>query len=162
LYDKHKAIFSSDVDATIKNLAIGLKRMQSQRMSALLNDIDAAMKQDGGHDIVFPTDAVQGDVQNGNTDPTPRNECAAKDDAASTVVADDVHEHIVEEATDASKEPEVATRSVAPDVPQSAVLIEATYVSKETEVAVRSIAPDVPQSEVLIDSSCKVGDVEEQ
>jgi hypothetical protein len=121
LYDKHKAIFSADVDATIKNLAIGLKRMQSQRMSALLNDVDAAMKQDGGHDILFPTVAVQGDVQNGNTDPAPRNECAAKEGAASTkegaastVVVNDVHDHIVEEATDASKQPEVATCSLAP------------------------------------------------
>jgi hypothetical protein len=130
LYDKHKAIFSADVGATIKNLAIGLKRMQSQRMSALLNDVDAAMKQDGGHDILFPTVAVQGDVQNGNIDPAPRNECAAQEGAASTVVADEVHEHIVEEATDASKQPEVATRSVAPDVPQHAVQIEVQVYQK--------------------------------
>jgi hypothetical protein len=79
-------------------------------MSALLNDVDAAMKQDGGHDILFPTVAVQGDVQNGNTDPAPRNECAAKEGAASTkegaastAVVNDVHDHIIEEATDASK-----------------------------------------------------------
>ncbi|KAM0895178.1 hypothetical protein ACQ4PT_023995 [Festuca glaucescens] len=54
LYDKHKAIYAADVDATIKNLGVGLKRMYSQRMYALLVDVDAAIREEDGPSLVFP------------------------------------------------------------------------------------------------------------
>jgi hypothetical protein len=50
-------MFASDVDITIKNLAVGLKRMQSQRMSSLLNEVDAALKQDASPSVAFPVAA---------------------------------------------------------------------------------------------------------
>jgi hypothetical protein len=50
-------MFASDVDVTVKNLAVGLKRMQSQRMSSLLNEVDAVLKQDAGPSVAFPVAA---------------------------------------------------------------------------------------------------------
>jgi hypothetical protein len=54
LHEKHKAIFACDVDVATKNFAIGLKRMHSQWMSALLIDVDAATREGDGPSVTFP------------------------------------------------------------------------------------------------------------
>jgi hypothetical protein len=56
--------FSCDIDATIKTLAVGIKKMQSLRMSAMLNDVDAALKEAAGN-ITFQSDCA--DVAKGDT-----------------------------------------------------------------------------------------------
>lgn len=76
MHEKHKAIFASDVDVATKNFAIGLKRMHSQRMYALLIDVDAAMKEGDCPSITFQNDGgisadetTNADVRN-NQEPT--------------------------------------------------------------------------------------------
>jgi hypothetical protein len=56
IHEKHKSICSCDVDATVKSLAVGLKKMQSLWMSALLNDVDAALKEEASANINFCSD----------------------------------------------------------------------------------------------------------
>jgi hypothetical protein len=53
MYHKHKDIYVADVDATMKNLGVALKHMYSQRMSALLVDVDAAIQEGDVPSIVF-------------------------------------------------------------------------------------------------------------
>ncbi|CAM0883875.1 unnamed protein product [Alopecurus aequalis] len=61
LYNKHKFLFASDVDATMKTFGSGIKSMQSARMSCLLNDIDAAMREEPSSSVVFPTSPARDD-----------------------------------------------------------------------------------------------------
>jgi hypothetical protein len=49
-------MFDVDADDMLKNLVVGMKRMQSQRMADLLIDVDATMREGGGPSVVFPTD----------------------------------------------------------------------------------------------------------
>ncbi|KAM0850085.1 hypothetical protein ACQ4PT_053320 [Festuca glaucescens] len=65
LYEKHRSIYGLDVDTTLKNFGVGLKQMHSQRMAALLIDIDAAMKEGDGPSVHFPTG---GGVEDENMD----------------------------------------------------------------------------------------------
>ncbi|CAM0903777.1 unnamed protein product [Alopecurus aequalis] len=53
VYEKHKVIFATEVDSTLKTLGAGLKFMQSQRMACLLTGVDAAMKECDGPSVVF-------------------------------------------------------------------------------------------------------------
>jgi hypothetical protein len=56
LHDKHKALFAADVDSCCKNFAAGLKSLHSNRMSALLINVEAVIAE--GNDppeVVFPT-----------------------------------------------------------------------------------------------------------
>ena len=64
LHEKHKALFAADVDTTMKNFAVGVKNMQSQRMSALLIDLDAALKEEDEPNVEFPTGPAAGGDQN--------------------------------------------------------------------------------------------------
>jgi hypothetical protein len=42
LHEKHKSLFAAEFDIANKNYVAGVKRMQSERMAALLCDVDAA------------------------------------------------------------------------------------------------------------------------
>uniref|UniRef100_A0ACD6AMH1 Uncharacterized protein n=1 Tax=Avena sativa TaxID=4498 RepID=A0ACD6AMH1_AVESA len=63
LYEKHKAIFEADVDGTMKNFSAGLKRMQAQRMAAILVDVESSSKEEAGPSVVFPTKTTTDDDQ---------------------------------------------------------------------------------------------------
>ncbi|KAM0879654.1 hypothetical protein ACQ4PT_034094 [Festuca glaucescens] len=102
MYDKHKAIYAADVDATIKNLGVGLKRMYSQRMSALLVDVDVVIREGDGPSLVFPSSVNDDDND---------------DDAEADV---DFHADEVEDY------PEVHARSGILDVPQPAILVDSS------------------------------------
>ncbi|KAM0892305.1 hypothetical protein ACQ4PT_025815 [Festuca glaucescens] len=102
LHDKHKAIYAADVDATIKNLGVGLKRMYSQRMSALLVDVDAAIREEDGPSLVFPS---------------ARNDEDDYNDAEK-----DVDDHVDKVAY----YPDVHARSGILDVSQPAILVDSS------------------------------------
>ncbi|XP_051221996.2 uncharacterized protein [Lolium perenne] len=65
LYEKHRSIYGRDLDTTLKNFGVGLKQMHSQRMAALLIDIDAAKKESDGPSVHFPN---RGGVEDENMD----------------------------------------------------------------------------------------------
>ncbi|KAM0891832.1 hypothetical protein ACQ4PT_026127 [Festuca glaucescens] len=53
LHEKHKTLFAAELDIANKNYTAGLKRMQSQRMAALLCDVDAALQRQDGPSVTF-------------------------------------------------------------------------------------------------------------
>jgi hypothetical protein len=55
LHDKHKALFALDVDKSCKNFAADMKSMHSNCMAALLIDVEAAIAEEDGPDVVFRT-----------------------------------------------------------------------------------------------------------
>ncbi|KAM0855463.1 hypothetical protein ACQ4PT_049751 [Festuca glaucescens] len=133
LYDKHKAIYAADVDATIKNLVVGLKCMYSQRMSALLVDVDAIIRERDGPSLVFAS-ATNGE-QNTNPNVSSEEHDAAKDGEVAMDEADDDNDDDAEADVD----------------------FHADEVEDYPEVHARSGIPDVPQPVILVDSSCKGG-----
>ncbi|KAM0845619.1 hypothetical protein ACQ4PT_056254 [Festuca glaucescens] len=133
LYDKHKAIYAADVDATIKNLVVGLKRMYSQRMSALLVDVDAVIRERDGLSLVFPS-AANGE-QSTNPNVSSEEQDAAKDGEVAMDEADDDNDDDAEADVD----------------------FHADEVEDYPEVHARSSIPVVPQPAILVDSSCKEG-----
>ncbi|KAM0859750.1 hypothetical protein ACQ4PT_046984 [Festuca glaucescens] len=130
LYDKHKAIYVVDVDSTTKNLGVALKRMYSQCMSALLVDVDAAIREGDGPSIVFPSEA--NGQQSTNPNVSSEEQDAAKDgeipmDEGDDNSGDDAEED-VDFQTDVVKDyPEVHARSSIPYVPQPAILVDSSF-----------------------------------
>jgi hypothetical protein len=61
----------------MKNLGVALKRMYSQRMSALLVDVDALIQEGDGPSIVFPSEA--NGEQSTNPNVSTEEQDAAKD-----------------------------------------------------------------------------------
>ena len=53
LYEKHKVLFATQVDSTLKSLGVGLKSMQSHHMASLLIDVESSIKDVDGPSIVF-------------------------------------------------------------------------------------------------------------
>ncbi|KAM0898757.1 hypothetical protein ACQ4PT_021738 [Festuca glaucescens] len=144
LHEKHKAIVASDVDVATKNLAIGLKRMHSQRMSALLIDVDAAMREGDGPSVTFPnvgaTRSNQEPAKTTNVDVQKDQEPAAKQG------------HVHEDKDKENDVPEVESDEAAPDVPQSAVMTDASCFGGDTgeqhtvDSPLRSPSPGSPYS----------------
>ncbi|KAM0884755.1 hypothetical protein ACQ4PT_030772 [Festuca glaucescens] len=133
MYDKHKAIYAADVDATIKNLGVGLKHMYSQRMSALLVDVDAVIREGDGPSLVFPS--AENGEQSTNPNVSSEEQDAAKDGEVAMDEGDDDNDDDAEADVD----------------------FHADEVEDYSEVLARSGIPDVPQPAILVDSSCKEG-----
>ena len=145
LHEKHKALFAADVDTTMKNFAVGVKNMQSQRMSALLIDLDAALKEEDEPNVEFPTgpaaggdqnmgDAGSEDHGNGNWDVDAESiDKGEKDEEADPQMGD---AGSGDPDADAEKVAEVHTSSRATtDVPQAAVILDSsTIVGDAAEV----------------------------
>ncbi|KAM0921319.1 hypothetical protein ACQ4PT_006956 [Festuca glaucescens] len=104
LYDKHKAIYAADVDATIKNLGVGLKRMYSQPANGeqSTNPNVSLEEQDAAKDGEVAMDEADDDND---------------DDAEADV---DFHADEVEDYS------EVHARSGIPDVPQPTILVDSS------------------------------------
>ena len=67
LHEKHKVLFAADVDVANKNYMAGLKRMHSQRMAALLCDVDAALQRVEAPNVTFQGGgSINGDEQANN------------------------------------------------------------------------------------------------
>ena len=138
LHEKHKALFAADVDTTMKNFAVGVKNMQSQRMSALLIDLDAALKEEDEPNVEFPTgpaaggdqnmgDAGSEDHGNGNWDVDAESiDKGEKDEEADPQMGD---AGSGDPDADAEKVAEVHTSSRATtDVPQAAVILDSSTI----------------------------------
>ncbi|KAM0887595.1 hypothetical protein ACQ4PT_028924 [Festuca glaucescens] len=70
LYDKHKAIYAADVDATIKNLGVGLKRMYSQHVDFHADEVEDYPKvhaRSGILDVPQPAILVDSSCKEGYT-----------------------------------------------------------------------------------------------
>ena len=133
MYDKHKVIFAAKVDATLKNLATSLKRMQSQQLASMLNDVDAAMRGGGdGPSIVLSSGTAPNNQQNMVNDfgsqkddarkkaAEPEAEpdaCAAKDNEVHGCAAKQGEEN-VEKPVDVEVQAEPnASTGIIPEVP---------------------------------------------
>jgi hypothetical protein len=135
LNEKHKAIFAADIDITAKNLALGLKRMQSQRMSALLNDVDVALKHSTGPSVTLH-EAFDGEEENNNKeegddgqDDAEGGDVEDENDDAGFEVDHVVDEEVIaqsEENIDVTTDFEVVSRTKPTDVPQAAVIVDAS------------------------------------
>ncbi|KAM0905554.1 hypothetical protein ACQ4PT_017304 [Festuca glaucescens] len=130
LYDKHKAIYAADVDSTTNNLGVALKRMYSQRMSALLVDVDAAIREGDGPSIVFPSEA--NGQQSTNPNVSSEEQDAAKDgeipmDEGDDNSGDDAEEDVDFQTDVVEDYPEVHARSSIPDVPQPAIVVDSSF-----------------------------------
>ena len=145
LYLKHNALFASDVDATLKSLATGLKSMQSQRMSSLLVDVDAAMREADDPNIVFTNVASQGQ------DPNNKNGSSSSEQGRSK--EDDVHDEETElgVANDVELNMAAAQEAVGHDGAPTVVQLHASEHSCGG-------VPDEQQTAVIIDSSHTGGD----
>ncbi|KAM0860727.1 hypothetical protein ACQ4PT_046390 [Festuca glaucescens] len=133
LYEKHRTIYGGDVDTTLKKFGVGLKQMQSQRMAALLIDIDAAMKEGDGPSVHFPTG---GGVED------------------ETMDAADGHE---DEGT-ANQADEETPEDDSEGIENDEVVVEANA----ADMDIHTLVMDIPQSAVLLDSSTGGADVGEQ
>jgi hypothetical protein len=119
----------------MKNLGVALKRMYSQRMSALLVDVDALIQEGDGPSIVFPSEA--NGEQSTNPNVSTEEHDAAKDGQNTMDEGDhnsgdhnsgDETEEDVDLQTDAMEDyPEVHARSGIPDVPQPAIIVDASF-----------------------------------
>ncbi|KAM0883488.1 hypothetical protein ACQ4PT_031593 [Festuca glaucescens] len=142
LYEKHKSLFSADVDTSLKNFGVGLKQMQSQRMAALLIDVAAAMKEGDAPSVDFPTG---GGVQEDQT----MDDAEGYGDEGSTKQADVQNvEAAVEDDSEALQDNEH--------------LVEANDEANVDDVHTHNRVLDIPQAAVLLDSSTGGGDVGEQ
>ncbi|KAM0881945.1 hypothetical protein ACQ4PT_032584 [Festuca glaucescens] len=162
LHEKHKAIFASDVDVETKNFAIGLKRMHSQRMSALLIDVDAATREGDGPSVTFPnvgaTRSNQEPAKTTNADLQNNQEPAAKQG----------HVHEDKDKENENDVPEVESDeydSEDDEVPEAESegdllgdVADFICAAKVGNVPSYRAAPDVPQSAVMTDASCFGGD----
>jgi hypothetical protein len=143
LHDKHKAIFDADVDAAMKNLAAGLKQMQSQRMSMLLIDVDAAMKEEAGPSVKFTSSH---DVGSEEQDKAQEAEVLV---AKAKVVGLDVEE---QEKAQGAEVIDAKAKVVGVDVEDQLVATTKTGMHKHNSVI------DLPQTAVILDSWTTVGD----
>jgi hypothetical protein len=74
LHDKHKALFALDVDKSYNNFAAGLKLMHLNRIAALLIDVEAAIAEEDGPDVVFCTEQDGGCEEHNTTGGDEANE----------------------------------------------------------------------------------------
>jgi hypothetical protein len=139
LYEKHRSIYGRDLDTTLKNFGVGLKQMHSQRMAALLIDIDAAKKESDGPSVHFPN---RGGVEDENMDGADRHddEGTSNHDDEEIPAADseetDNDEFVVE-----ARAAVMDSRTLVVDMPQSAVLLDS---STGGDVAGEQVSVDSP------------------
>ncbi|XP_071679327.1 uncharacterized protein [Lolium perenne] len=139
LYEKHRSIYGRDLDTTLKNFGVGLKQMHSQRMAALLIDIDAAKKEGDGPSVHFPNG---GGVEDENMDGADRHddEGTSNHDDEEIPAADseetDNDEFVVE-----ARAAVMDSRTLVVDMPQSAVLLDS---STGGDVAGEQVSVDSP------------------
>ncbi|KAM0858615.1 hypothetical protein ACQ4PT_047735 [Festuca glaucescens] len=160
LHEKHKAMFASDVDVATKNFAVGLKRMYFQQMLALLNDVDAALKEGDGPSVTFPSDGDMRTDETANGDVRNNQEAAAKQGQVHedgdkendvTEVESDEYDLEDDEVPEAESEEDESEEDD-----------EMLCAPKVGTMQSRRAAPDVPQSAVMTDTSCLGGDIGEQ
>ena len=90
LYERHKVMFAAQVDATLKNLATNLKRMQSQCLACMLIDVDASIRGgDDGPSIVLSSGAAP-DSQNNMVNDLGSQNNIVLEDAVQTEAEPDV------------------------------------------------------------------------
>uniref|UniRef100_A0ACD5YPB1 Uncharacterized protein n=1 Tax=Avena sativa TaxID=4498 RepID=A0ACD5YPB1_AVESA len=175
LAEKHKAFWASDVETTMKNLAVGLKRMHSQRMAALLVDIDAQLKDGAGPSVVFPADAGldnEEERENVFEEQEPFDGLNKSDDVEASVYAakedvaearrDEAKEDDTEAIEDEAKENEAAAIRDSDDVEGDADKVAAGIPAVEVPDSAPSVAAETPSvvdrtepCVVPIDSSAK-------
>ncbi|KAM0894300.1 hypothetical protein ACQ4PT_024571 [Festuca glaucescens] len=153
LHDKHKVLFATDFDVAIKNFAVGAKRIHSQRMSALLNDVDAAMKEaDAAPSVVFSPGAAAHVGGNTNGDFVSEQQGAATEGGVPNAEGE-VDDIRLEESEDDDTDEGDKERD---DEPMHAAIETIVPI-----VPLRSVVADLPQSTVITDSSCLGGDIGE-
>uniref|UniRef100_A0ACD5ZU07 Uncharacterized protein n=1 Tax=Avena sativa TaxID=4498 RepID=A0ACD5ZU07_AVESA len=151
LYEKHKAIFEADVDVTMKNLSAGLKRMQAQRMAALLVDVESSSKEEeAGPSVVFPTKSTADDddqLQDDDGSETEDDEKEPEDhgvDAAAAKDTDGDVDDVVEKggAADASMEQGGPVATKHADAPQAAIIIDSMSKGADATEQPDVVSPD--------------------
>ncbi|KAM0926453.1 hypothetical protein ACQ4PT_003524 [Festuca glaucescens] len=157
LHEKHKAIFASDVDVATKNFAIGLKRMHSQRMSALLIDIDAATREGDGPSPAAKQGHVHEDKDKENENDVPKVESDEYDSEDDEVPEAELEGDLLGDVADficAAKVGNVPSYRAALDVPQSDVMTNASCFGGDTgeqhtvDNPLRSPSPRSPYSRI--------------
>lgn len=149
MYEKHKAIFEADVDVTMKNLSAGLKRMQAQRMAALLVDVESSSKEEeAGPSVVFPTKSTADD-----DDQLQDDDGSETEDDEKLYATSEPEDHGV--AAAAAKD----TDGAADDAVEQGGAADA---SVEQGGPVATKHADVPQAAIIIDSMSKGADATEQ
>ncbi|KAM0884639.1 hypothetical protein ACQ4PT_030878 [Festuca glaucescens] len=142
LYEKHRTIFGGDVDTTLKKFGVGLKQMQSQRMAALLIDIDAAMKEGDGPSVHFPTgggvEDETMDAADGHENEGTANQADEETEEADSEATENDEDVVEANATD------METHTLVVDMPQSAVLLDSSTGGADVgeQVVVNSPDPD--------------------
>uniref|UniRef100_A0ACD5W495 Uncharacterized protein n=1 Tax=Avena sativa TaxID=4498 RepID=A0ACD5W495_AVESA len=162
LAEKHTAFWASDVETTMKNLAVGLKRMHSQRMAALLVDIDAQLKDGAGPSVVFPADAGldnEEERENVFKEQEPFDGLNKSDDVEASVYA--AKEDVAEARRDEAKEDD--TEAIEDEAKENEAAAIRGEKKQESELQTHVHILDMPQSAVVLDSSPMGGiDVPEQ
>ncbi|KAM0873539.1 hypothetical protein ACQ4PT_037997 [Festuca glaucescens] len=135
LYEKHRTIYCGDVDTTLKKFGVGLKQMQSQRMAALLIDIDAAMKEGDGPSVHFPTG---GGVEDETMDAAEghENEGTANQAYEETPEADSEATENDEDVVEANAA-DMDTHTLIVDMPQSAILLDSSTGGADVDVVTK-------------------------
>ncbi|KAM0854052.1 hypothetical protein ACQ4PT_050679 [Festuca glaucescens] len=119
-------------------------------MSALLNDVDAALKEADGPSVVFSSGAAAHAGGNTNADFVSEQQGAATEGEVPNAEGEEDEVLLDKSEDDDTDEDD----EKGDDEPMRA--------AKEIGVHSRSVAPDVPQSIVMTDSSCLGGDIGEQ
>uniref|UniRef100_A0ACD5TCW8 Uncharacterized protein n=1 Tax=Avena sativa TaxID=4498 RepID=A0ACD5TCW8_AVESA len=162
LAEKHKAFWASDVETTMKNLVVGLKRMHSQCMATLLVDIDAQLKDGAGPSVVFPADAGldnEEERENVFEEQEPFNGLNKSDDVEASVYA--AKEDVAEARRDEAKEDD--TEEIEDEAKENEAAANRGEKMQESEMQTHVHILDIPQSAVVLDSSPMGGiDVPEQ
>uniref|UniRef100_A0ACD5THM4 Uncharacterized protein n=1 Tax=Avena sativa TaxID=4498 RepID=A0ACD5THM4_AVESA len=162
LAEKHKTFWVSDVETTMKNLAVGLKRMHSQRMATLLVNIDAQLKGGAGPSVVFPANAGldnEEERENVFEEQEPFDGLNKSDDVEASVYA--AKEDVAEARRDEAKEDD--TEAIEDEAKENEAATIRGEKKQESELQTHVHILDMPQSAVVLDSSPMGGiDVPEQ
>jgi hypothetical protein len=160
LHEKHKTLFAAEFDIANKNYVAGVKRMQSQRMAALLCDVDAASQTQEGPSVTFQS--MHGDV---NTD---LGEDVSADDDEQSDKEDSSDEDVDEEeskgADIAVDDPEEdgSADDDDDDIPTAySEDCDFELAPRHSDVPSHRAAPDVPQPAIIRDSSFPSEDARE-
>jgi hypothetical protein len=126
LHDKHKALFALDVDKSCKNFVASMKSMHSNRMFALLIDVEAAIAEEDGPDVVFCTEQDGGCEEHNTAGGDEANEEDSEnvekdDDDESTKDVETKEDNQITE-----KGAQLEAQSAVADVPQPAELLESS------------------------------------
>ncbi|KAK1615268.1 hypothetical protein QYE76_020785 [Lolium multiflorum] len=163
LHEKHKTLFAAELDIANKNYTAGVKRMQSQRMAALLCDVDVASQTQEGPSVTFQGgSSMHGDVNTdaGEDGSADDDEQSDKEDSSD----EDVNEKETKGADIAVDDPEEdgSTDDDDDDIPTDCSEdCDFVLAARDCDVPSRRAAPDVPQPAIIRDSSCPCEDARE-